>query len=592
MFEKTRLEELSMALPEKERKDLLERIERRMEHEETEEPIPVELRENEREKLISHEMQEASAWVRFLLWLRTFLTGRPKKEVFIDIRLRKLKSHINSVNPGLTGFETRDLTPKLARRLYQVWSHVRPLVPVYHALGSDKTLRGAAYSWLIERRLEDVRRTVEEFVSAEEMEEIFAQTGQTEEIRKKLSLRLNEYVRGIPESFIVQLEEEAQLHQCIGRVTSYPFASLLRYFNYVLVESEESHGPSFEHAPAMLTLDLLEKLITVLRLVQSRGPGYVYADEPLAWYLLAHAGLEPDGENDPARVEPDLAHLRSQIAELTREIEQFDASVPLLDIVRYFRGDPWYQLLSTPPRLYLRSLYFSTLKARLADQLEEKLSTVKERVISRKIQEILKGHRFTEFIYFKEEPEQEFRKIGLPYIGCVRSLTLVYNYIAHQFSGPVQEAAQIVAATALANNRITQNRLMQNISGLEDLEARIVLYDRSFSPDEEDGKQLARLRLNAASDLVSQRNYRSFVLQKDREGRDLIEKAREHLSGIQRIFDEIRTSTFESTRSALKTLHVYRGRNQTLGQILNARSEALATFLQLLDQLVESEKGS
>ena len=42
----------------------------------------------------------------------------------------------------------------------------------------------------------------------------------------------------------------------------------------------------------------------------------------------------------------------------------------------------------------------------------------------------------------------------------------------------------------------------------------------------------------------------------------------------------------------MKTLHMYKGRNQTLGQILNARAEALGAFLRLLDQLLEFEKGS
>ena len=168
----------------------------------------------------------------------------------------------------------------------------------------------------------------------------------------------------------------------------------------------------------------------------------------------------------------------------------------------------------------------------------------------------------------------------------------MYNYILQQFKGAVQEAAQIVAGTALANNRITQNKLTQNISGLEDLEARIVLFDRSLSSDEEDGKQLSRFRFNVATDLLLQKSYRAFVLQKDRDARDLMEKAKEYLTGVRKIFDEIRTSTFDNTRSLLKVLHLYRGRNQTLGQILNARSEVIGTFLKLLDQLQEIENGS
>jgi len=591
MLEKTRLEELSLELPEKERKDLLERIAKRMEREEAEESFPVVLREEERDKVISFEMKEAGPWVRFLLWLRTFFSGRPRKEVFVDIRLRRLRSAINAASPGLSGFDTRDLSPRLARRIWQIWTRLRPLIPVYNALGPDRPMRNAAYAWLVEQRLEDARSTVEQFVSEEEMEQIFAQSGQTEEIRKKVSLRLNEYVRGISETFISQLEEQARLHLCIGRLASFPFASLFRYFNYVLSDDEQP-GPVFDHAPAMLTLDLLEKLIAALSLVQSRGPDFAFAEEPVACYFLLRAGLDSREPGALGKVEADLAGLRGQISELGREIQQFDSSVPLLDLVRYFRADPWYQLVSTPPRLYLRSLYFASLKERLAEDLEEKLVFVKERVIRRRIKEVLKGHRITEFIYFKDETEQEFRQLGLPYFTCVRSLNFVYNYISHQFSGAVQEAAQLVAATALANNRITQNRLMQNVSGLEDLEARIVLFDRSFSPDEDDGKQLARLRASAETDLISQRGYRAFVLQKDREGRDLIEKARDYLTAILRIFDEIRSSTFENTRSALKTLHLYRGRNQTLGQILNSRIEALTAFLRLLDQLLEVEKGS
>ncbi|HYW84783.1 MAG TPA: DUF5312 family protein, partial [Spirochaetia bacterium] len=121
MLARTRLEELSLALPERERKHLLERITRRMQNAEAEETFPVELKEDERERIISHEIQEAGLWVRFLVWLRTFLTGRTRREVFVDIRLRQLKSRIQLVNPGLSGFETRDLTPKFARNLFQVY---------------------------------------------------------------------------------------------------------------------------------------------------------------------------------------------------------------------------------------------------------------------------------------------------------------------------------------------------------------------------------------------------------------------------------------------------------------------------------------
>jgi hypothetical protein len=592
MLEKSRLEELSIALPEKERKELLERIGKRMEREEGEEAVPVELQEDEREKIAAYELKKASAWVRFMLWLRTLITGKPKMEVFTDIRLRMLKSHVRSAFPGLTGFETRDLSPKFARKLYDLYFKVQALSGVYHALGSDKAVRGAAYAWYVEQRWEHAKKSVEQFVTSEEMAEIFAQTGQTDEIRKKLSLRLNDYVRTIPESFMLQLEEQARLHLFLGRLVEFPFASFFRYFNHMLSEPGDPKYPAFEHAPVMLTLDLMEKLHVDFSLIHRCAPDYLYAEEPAAYYLFVRAGLKPDDEKEGDKIESELTRLRSDVMDLAKEIDSFEGAVPLLDLLRYFRRDPWYQLMFNAPRLYLKSLYFSTLKTRLGVELEEQLGSIKERVIGRKIQDLLKGQRFIEFTYYKENPEFDFRKLGLPYFSCIRSLGLAYNYIMQQFKGLVQEAAQIVAGTALANNRITQNRLTLNISGLEDLEARIVLFDRSLSPDEEDGKQLGRFRFSVATDLLLQKSYRAFILQKDREARDLIEKAKEYLTGVRKIFDEIRTSTFENTRSLLKVIHAFRGRNLTLGQILNTRAEAIGAFLKLIDQLLEIEKGS
>jgi hypothetical protein len=592
MLEKSRLEELSMELPEKERKELLERIGKRMEREESADAVPLELQEDEREKIIAYEMKRASAWVRFLVWVRTFMSGKQRSVVFLEIRLRLLKSHIRVESPGVTGFETRDLSPKFARKLYDAYLRVHPLVGLYHALGGDRAVRAAAYTWYLEQRFEHAKRTVDEFVPTEEMETIFAETGQTEDIKKKLALRLNDYVRAIPESFILQLEEQAKLHLSLARLASFPFATFFRYFNLVLTDTPDPAPPAFEHAPVMLTLDLMERLHADIGLVRRSAPEYLYAEEPAAFYLLVRAGHAPDEQGAARKVEAELGRLRSDIVDLTKELESFESTVPLLDLLRYFRKDPWYQLMVNPPRLYLRNLYFSALKARLALELEQKVGAVKERVISRKMLEVLKGHRMVEFSCYRENPDFDFRKLGLPYFAYIRSLWLVYNYLLYQCKGTIQEAAQIVAATALANNRIMQSRLNQNISGLEDLEARIVLFDRSLSPDEEDGKQLARFRFSVGTDLLLQKTYRAFVAQKDREARDLIEKAREFLSGVRKTFDELRTSTFENTRSLLKTLHLYRGRNQTLGQILNVRSEAIATFTRLLDQLLEIEKGS
>jgi hypothetical protein len=590
MVEKTRLEELSIALPDKERKELLERISRRMEREEGEEGIPVELRDDEREKIIEYELRRAGWWVQFVVWLRTLVTGRRTREVFVEVRLRHLRSAIRAASPGLSGFDTRDLTPRFARKVYDLFLRLQPLLEPYRALSSDKTARAAAYAHLVESRYDKALRTVEEFVTTAEMEEIYADTGQTDDIRRRLSTRLGEYVRLLPESLIGQLEERCRLHLAIGRLAAFPFASFFRYFNCVLAEPAEARYPSFEHAPAMLVLDLLERLYVPVQLLRRAGADPDWAIEPLAYWLRARSGQPTADEAGPERVDPELARLRTQIGELVAEAESFEAAIPLLDLIRYFRRDPWYQLVFNAPRLYLKSLYTSALKEKVGAQLEQRLGPIRERVINRKILELLKLTRPVELQYYRENPGFDHRTLGLPTFSHVRSLTFTANYLIAQYKGPILEAVTLLVSSVLANNRITQGRITQHTSMLEDLEARIVLFDRSLAPDEDDGRQLARFRFNIATDILVQKSWRAFLVQKDREARDLIDKAVDALGGVKRIFDEIRTSAFENIRSLLKVLHSWRGRSQTLGQILNARSEGIAAFLKLLDQLMELEK--
>ncbi len=591
MLEKTRLEELSIALPDKERKELLDRISRRMEREEGEEAVAVELREDERDKIIEYELRRAGWWVQFVVWLRRLFSGRRTREVYIDVRLRRLRAAIRAANPGLSGFDTRDLSPKFARKVYDLFLRVQPLLEPYRALSSDKTVRAPAYAFLVENRYDKARKTVEEFVTGNEMEEIFAETGQTDDIRRRLATRLGEYMRVLPESFIGALEQLCRMHLAVARIVAFPFAAFFRYFNHLLPEPAEPRYPSFEHAPAMLVLDLLEKLYVPVALLRRAAADPEWATEPLEYWLLARSGAAPSDEGAVARVAPELAKLRTQIAELAAEAESFDAGIPLLNIIRYFRRDPWYQLVFNAPRLYLKSLYSSALKDRIGAELDRRLGTIRERVINRKIQELLKIQKPVELQYYRENPGFDHRALGLPTFSHVRSLTFTANYLLAQYKGPIVEAVTLLASTVLANNRITQGRITQHTSALEDLEARIVLFDRSLAADEDDGKQLARFRFTIASDILVQKSYRAFLVQKDREARDLIEKATDALGGVKRVLDEIRTSAFENIRSLLKTLHSWRGRSQTLGQIINARSEGIAAFLKLLDQLMELEKG-
>jgi hypothetical protein len=81
-------------------------------------------------------------------------------------------------------------------------------------------------------------------------------------------------------------------------------------------------------------------------------------------------------------------------------------------------------------------------------------------------------------------------------------------------------------------------------------------------------------------------------MQKDKEARELLDQGIEYLIGIKRVYDDLLFSPMESIKSALKTLHYFKGKNQTLSGLLRVVSDLIVDFQELLSQLVALEKGS
>jgi hypothetical protein len=609
MIEKTKLEEISSELPEHERRELLARIKRGLDQDAREDVERIELKQEEREKIIAEEIAQASLWERFLLWLKSLLTGRSKRDLFVDTRISQLKRSIRQKNPGISGFETRNLTPKFARQLFDLYSAAFPLRELFLTFSRDVEFREAALNHIFESKYPEAKKELEELVPAPDMEMAFGSGGE-EEVRKLVLRRFNDYLKRIPDRLFQQIEEGIKPLIYFRNLTLFPYTLIFRHFNYYPGELLDEKYPYFDHGPAMLMLDLLERLYGALGLVERLGGEWFCHEELLEFYSrYRRGGLEPlaaetdaaDGRAGAAagqatgllqdQEEQEAAELNGALIALAGAAGQFERRLPLLDLVRYFRRDPYLRLSYTVPHMQLKPLYVAILRDRLLSQLSNRISTVKLNVAERRIREIFRSEPLQELFYYTDRPDFDFGRLGLPYFSYARSLMVVYNYLSRLYKGYIQDAIQAANAYVFSGNRIVQSHLMQSAGGLEELEAKIVLLDRSLSPEEEDGKALAAIR-GRIGDPAQQKAYRSFIAQKDKEARDLILQAIENLQGIKRHFDEVTASSVESVKAVLRTLHFHKGRNVTLSSILKGTAEQVGEFLGLLDQLELLEKGT
>ncbi len=654
MLEKTKLEVMSSELPERERRELLARITRGQDREEADAVRRVELKAEERDRLIAQELGQVSLWTRFVLWLMSLFTGRSRKDLFLSNRIAQLKRSIRAAAPGISGFETRNLTPRFARQLYDLYTAGYPLRDLFQTFARDEVFREGALYALFEAKYPEARRELSDLVPLPEMEAAYTGSGNEEEVRKIVLRRYNDYLKKIPDKLFHLLEEGLKPLLLFRGLVLFPYSLVFRHFNYFPADRLDDKYPYFDNGSAMLVLDLLERLFAALALAGRLGGEWFCHEELLQFYVryrtwgaeqdssAGQAGLSGAGKagapvlasgarsgeasggsdlvrpgfNDagggaqPGEAQPGdkgagpvpglgAQEIAEQAEELTRALAelaaaagQFDRKVPLLDLLRYFRRDPYLRLEFSIPRLQLRPVYASLLREKFLGQLADKLSVVKQNVIERRLRDIFRSEQLLELFYYNDRPGFDFRKLGLPHFAHTRSLMVLFNFLAKIYKGFVQEAIQAANSYVFAGNRLVQTRLLQAAGGLEELEAKIVLLDRSLSPEEEDGRALTGFRTRISNDTSQQKLYRGFVVQKDKEARDLLEQGIDHLQSIKRHFDETVSSPVESIKAILKTLHFSRGRNQTLAALLKSTSELISDFLELLRQLSALEKGA
>ena len=255
MLEKTKLEEISLELPEEERRELLARITRSMNSEEPDEFGRIELKQEERQRLLAEEMDALTFWERFVLWFRGLFSGKNRRDLFVDLKIKNLKRGIRHRISGLTGFETRDLTGKFARQLFDLYHCSFPLRGMFHSFHADRDFRSRAVTRLFDSKLPQAKRVLEDFLATDEIEKIVHDTGDEEEVRRRLLRSFNDYVKRIPDKLVRQLEEGIKPLVYLRKLVLFPYARTFRHFNYQPTPGVlEDKYPLFSNAPVMLML--------------------------------------------------------------------------------------------------------------------------------------------------------------------------------------------------------------------------------------------------------------------------------------------------------------------------------------------------
>ncbi len=625
MSDRTIFEKLADTLPEKERKDLLEKIHRSMSFDESgEENIyQKQMTSDEREVLIQQDLERLSLFARFLMWLRSAVSGKSRKDLLVSAKIRALKATINHKCPGLTGFETRDITAKLAHAVFDLYKLTLPLSTIYRRLLLRSREMEGAFVRIIESRFPQCRVTLNDVISPEELERVYEEKGQEQAVRRATIERFDEFVSKLDDRFFEEVEDTIVPVFYLKDIMFFPYSSFFELFHFSISSMLPDQEPVFKSASAMLAIEHLEKLYLALYNA-SKIPAPFELDDDVARYLITLDGSTEDehdvapSREEPAEVEPvegeapdgvaepgdeeerapeedesdedgEVAQLKRDLTELFEQVRKFERQMPIAELIRYFLKDPYHRMYVYVPRLRMKDYYQAVVKVRLLAELERLAPGLKVRVVEHKIERLFKGQRLAEFLNYREYKSIDYQKMGLPFFSRTWSLKLLFNFIRWYYREYLQELVKILGTVILVQNRVTRNKLLQHATAIEDLEQKIREFDAGLSPDSEEGKVFHRLRSTLGGDTGHQRMFRTIVLQKDAQVNALLDKGREGLSGLQKVFEEVYTTPSEAVRERLASRFYLNGKLQPLSTLLKDRAGYVREFLSVLLQVLRLE---
>lgn len=608
MTKRTVFEELTRFMSDSERNDLLRKIRNNLYADEPEDEASSEDVQEEQDErrmeMVHQDMKRISLLMRFLVWFRSKLSGKKPGDVFIAIRIRQLKKRINSIHPGLTRFEARDLSPRIAERVFDLYSVLVDIRPLYVRIWKNADGFRRLFMTLLEARIPDAAESLDDLVPAGKLEDMYRAMQEKSALREEVDRLLNEYVDSIPDSVFREAEDCVLPLSLTKGIVLFPFLSFFQRFHFTPLEGETPERTYFKSASAMLCLGDLERLVQALK-EADRLSGTERLSEDVLMYLSvlqAEIAEEEEREFISEQIEDTENDDRAESVEVNRRIgatiesviemcHQLLRDMPLELLVRYFRKDPYYEIAAHSPQFDLKDLYVSVLKLRLHAELEQRFPSIRDTVLRDEIRELFKGKRRVTFHNYRDYKSINYDKLGLPFFRHTRSVTLLFDYINTYYDSYFLDVVRLLEQNVLSQNRITRDRLLQHSAAVLDTMERIREFDHSLSPDSDDGKLFQRLRFTLMQDPSAQRMFRTLVLQKDREVISIIDRGVEALTGMRRVLDEILNAKIDNLQGALDSHYFVGGSPVGLRNLLRNRREHLDKFLNLVNQVIRSERG-
>ncbi|MDR3201154.1 MAG: hypothetical protein LBT68_06800 [Spirochaetales bacterium] len=565
-----------------EQKKIREKIERALCLDMPEEAVIIQSPSNIQNDVVKlrGDMKQASVGSKLNNFVRNAFSIKSEAETLLAAKLKNLKDTILAQKTAYSNFSNKTLSPELAAILYEIHRFVEMLrLPVnmlfYGLPGLERVIRQ-----FIERRIPDAKIALTDFITTEEMKDMLFKNESQLELVAEIDLRIQDYCRSLSELRLDQYAAGIVPLYYFRRLLAFPFDKFFNEFRHQRNEAFEEEAPTFQSAQLHPALDMLETLYCLLyplRKLDPETPVYPelleMANRYSAGELLSELEENPELSEETRRILKDIKNLMT----VTQRIL---VNVPLVELIRYYKNDPYYKLMVYPPRLKLAEFYAESLRLKVFNEFEIFFPQLNTAIFDDLLREVFGGEP-EDFNYFMSFGLGTTPKKGYAGFAFPRSLKILNAFIKTHYRDYIQ--GLIYSLNKVMSHRIRDSfsQLLIYAGGIESVGTKLKDFDLSFSPDAEDGKTLIRLKFLLDKDLSQQKAYISLITKKNEEAKTLLDAGLNYLLGIH--------SSLSSIEKDMAFINDAAARIPGIGKIIERSVHSLFTTTKLIRYAMSTE---
>ncbi len=525
----TRLEELAARLTPEERSRLQDQIRRSLGTEDLEERniYSPELEQARLDELVAADMRRLGFFWRIRLWLRNLTSAKPRREVFLQMRLEDIQRSLRGRSDAPLIMPDGRVGPGAASGLWNVYTAAFSLRPMFERIWRADGILEELITEVLSARISGAKKELQDFISTRELQDTYLSERNITSVHDAVVARLRAHFDEMPPDLFNNMSEGILPLYYLKDLVLFPFAQLFSHFGYQAGGMPSEESPPFQGASAASVAELLERLYYALYAAQRMSTSVLLYDEVLVGYVKTESENTP---LDQAELDARVEGLRATIRRLGRNARRAAKDLRLAALIRLIRKDPYFKMIVYLPKVHLGEFYRSAISVRVLAQLTERIAAVQLGVVGR-LEKDLYGDRALIFANYRNYGQPLLRRHGLPSFRYPRALSGLYSYLMRHHSPLVSKVVAILLKLVPGRLRETAQRANGHSQILNELTDRVRSFDSSLSQDAEDGKAFHRLRIQAERDSTAHRPYRSLVSQKDRDARDILAR------GVEAVFE-------------------------------------------------------